>query len=125
MIATAGIVMTAASILAAVPLASIFAGKSPELLAMTTTAIRLYSLSYLIMGFNIFGSAFFTAMNNGAISALISFLRTLVFQAASLLVLPVLFGIHGIWLSIVAAEAMALVVTVTCLIRYRGVYHYA
>lgn len=92
---------------------------------MTTKAIRLYSLSYLIMGFNIFGSAFFTAMNNGAISALISFLRTLVFQVASLLVLPVLLGLNGIWLSIVVAEGLAFIVTLTCLIRYRGVYHYA
>ncbi|MEE8826522.1 MAG: MATE family efflux transporter [Eubacteriales bacterium] len=125
MIAAAAILMAAVAISAAGPLASIFARKSPELLAMTTKAIRLYSLSYLIMGFNIFGSAFFTAMNNGAISALISFLRTLVFQVASLLVLPVLLGLNGIWLSIVVAEGLAFIVTLTCLIRYRGVYHYA
>ena len=124
-IAAAGIIMTASAISAAGPLAAIFAQKSPALLAMTTKAIRLYSLSYLIMGFNIFGSAFFTAMNNGAVSALISFLRTLVFQVSSLLILPLLLGINGIWLSIVAAEGMALIVTLTCLIRYRNVYHYA
>ncbi|MGN0361770.1 MAG: MATE family efflux transporter [Bilifractor sp.] len=125
MIAVSGVVMTIAAISAAGPLASIFAGKSPELFNMTTKAIRLYSLSFLIMGFNIFGSAFFTAMNNGAISALISFLRTLLFQVASVLLLPLLLGINGIWLSIVTAECMAFAVTLFCFIRYKNVYHYA
>ncbi|MCC6095192.1 MAG: MATE family efflux transporter [Eubacterium sp.] len=125
MIAISSVVMTIAAVSAAGPLASIFAGKSPELFTMTTTAIRLYSLSFLIMGFNIFGSAFFTAMNNGAISALISFLRTLLFQVASVLLLPLLLGINGIWLSIVTAECMAFAVTLFCFIRYKNIYHYA
>ena len=78
------------------------------------------------MGFNIFGSAFFTALSNGPISAAISFLRTLVFQVAAILLLPLLFpGADGVWLAVVAAEALALVVTVFFFIKKKGQYHYA
>ena len=77
--------------------------------------MKLYSISFILSGFNIFGSAFFTALNNGAVSAAISFLRTLLFQIVSILTLPLLIGVDGIWLAVVAAEAMALVL-------YGGVY---
>ena len=73
--------------------------------------MKLYSISFILSGFNIFGSAFFTALNNGAVSAAISFLRTLLFQIVSILTLPLLIGVDGIWLAVVAAEAMALVCT--------------
>ena len=83
-------------------------GFDAELLELTTLGMKLYSLSFLLCGFNIFGSAFFTALNNGIVSAVISFLRTLVFQVTAILVLPHLLGMNGIWLSVVAAEIAAL-----------------
>ncbi len=105
-------------------LARIFVGYDAELMAMTSHGFRLYALAFLINGFNIYGSAFFTALNNGLISAVISFLRTLVFQMTMVLILPIILGIDGIWLAIVAAELLALFVTVQFLVRKRSVYHY-
>ncbi len=105
-------------------LAGIFVSYDKELLAMTTTAIRLYGISFLVNGINIFGSAFFTALNNGAVSALISFLRTLLFQVATILIMPLIWGLNGIWLAIVAAELMALVVTAVCFAVNRKKYQY-
>ena len=84
----------------------------------------IYSLSFLLSGIAIFGSSFFTALNDGLISALISFLRTLVFQVAAVLVFPLIWGIDGIWVSIVAAELMAVSVTVMFLLMKRKKYHY-
>ena len=106
-------------------LTKFFVGYDAELYAMTCHGFRLYCLAFLINGFNIYGSAFFTALNNGVISAVISFLRTLVFQTIVLLVLPYFLGINGIWLSIVCAELMALAVTLTFFIKMRKRYHYA
>ena len=105
-------------------LAGIFVSYDKELLAMTTTAIRLYGISVLVNGINIFGSAFFTALNNGAVSALISFLRTLLFQVATILIMPLIWGLNGIWLAIVAAEFLALVVTAVCFAVNRKKYQY-
>lgn len=105
-------------------LAGIFVSYDKELLAMTTTAIRLYGISFLVNGINIFGSAFFTALNNGAVSALISFLRTLLFQVATILIMPLIWGLNGIWLAIVAAELLALVVTAVCFAVNRKKYQY-
>lgn len=79
---------------------------------------------FLFCGFNIYGSSFFTALNNGPISALISFLRTLVFQIGCVLILPALLKIDGIWLSVVVAELLSLAVTVSCILKYRNRYHY-
>lgn len=81
-------------------------------------------MSFLICGMNIFGSSFFTALNNGPLSALISFLRTLVFQVSIILTLPLLLGLTGIWLSGITAEILTLAVTVTCLVLNRKKYHY-
>ena len=92
--------------------AAIFVGYDAELLVLTTRAFRLYGLSFLIMGFNVYASSFFTALGDGVTSALISFLRTLLFQVAAVLVLPALWGIDGIWLAITAAELAALAVSV-------------
>ena len=83
------------------------------------------TVSYLINGFNIYGSSFFTALNNGLISAAISFLRTLVFQLAAVLLLPVLLGINGIWSAVAVAELLTLGLTVTFFVRNRKKYHYA
>ena len=103
----------------------LFVGYDAKLHAMTQTGFRICCLVYLINGFNIFGSSFFTALNNGPLSALISFLRTLIFQIAAVLLLPLLFGIMGIWWSINAAELLTLCVTLMLLFTMRGRYHYA
>ena len=118
------IVLTILAVLTAQPLAQIFVGYDASLTALTRRALCLYSLSFLVMGLNIFGSAFFTALGNGVVSAAISFLRTLLFQVVAVLMLPILLGIDGIWLAIVAAEALALIVTVFFFVRKRNYYHY-
>ncbi len=105
-------------------LSGIFVGYDPVLYDMTRKAFMVYSLSFLLCGFNMFGSSFFTALNNGPVSAAISFLRMLVFQAAGVLLLPVFFDLEGVWWSIVVAEAGALLVTGFCFAKYRGRYHF-
>ncbi len=106
-------------------LASIFVSYDIELLKMTTMAIRLFSISFMISGFNIFASSFFTALNNGFVSATISFLRTLVFQVAAIIILPLLWGLNGIWFAVVIAEILALIVSAIFLICNRKKYKYA
>lgn len=101
------------------PLSLIFVSYDENLLALTLRGFVIYSFSFLFSGIAIFGSSFFTALNNGLVSALISFLRTLVFQVAAVLLLPLLWGIDGVWLSIVAAELMAAVVTAVFLFALR------
>ena len=117
-------VMTGAAMLLARPLSGIFVGYDKILLEMTVRGFIIFSLSFLICGFNIFGSSMFTALNNGLISAVISFLRTLVFQVAAVLILPVFFDLDGVWFSIVAAELVALLLTSSCFFKYRNRYHY-
>ena len=119
-----GLVLTVLAEAFSAPLVAIFASYDAELYAMTVRGFRLYSLTFLIMGVNVWGSAFFTALNNGAISAAISFLRTFVFQVAVVLALPALIGLDGIWLAIVVAEALALLVTAAFLAAKREYYHY-
>lgn len=92
---------------------------------MTTTAIRLFSISYIISGFNIFSSSFFTALNNGIVSAVISFLRTLLFEIAMIFILPAIWGINGIWLAVVVAEILSLMVSLAFLIGNKKKYQYA
>lgn len=124
LVGSAAVVLTGAAELLAGGLAGIFVSYDDGLMEMTTLAIQIYSVSYLISGFNIFGSAFFTALNNGLVSALISFMRTLLFQIVMILVLPAILGLNGIWLAIVAAEALALVVTVICFAANAKRYRY-
>jgi Na+-driven multidrug efflux pump len=119
------LVLTLAAELLARPLAGIFVGYDETLHELTTRGFRIYILSFLLCGFNIFGSSFFTALNNGLISALISFLRTLVFQIGAVLVLPLIFKLDGIWWSVVAAELGSLMLTLWFMARYRHRYHYA
>ena len=116
--------MVILSELSAVPLARLFVGYDSELMDVTVSGFRIFSLSFLLMGFAIFGSGFFTALSDGLTSALISFLRTLVFQIAAVLLLPLLFGIDGIWLSIVVAEFMAVVLTLLFLRIKQSKYGY-
>ena len=117
-------VMTLFAEILSKPLAGIFVSYDRELLDMTIIAIRLFSISYIISGFNIFTSSFFTALNNGVVSATISFLRTLLFQIAMILILPAILGLNGIWLAVVVAEILALVVSGFFLVINRRKYDY-
>lgn len=123
-LSTFALVMTGAAMVLARPLAKIFVGYDAQLLEMTVRGFRIYTLSFLVCGFNIFGSSMFTALNNGLVSAVISFLRTLVCQIAAVMILPVFLELDGIWWSIVAAEAVALALTVFCFVKFRKRYHY-
>ena len=120
-----GLILAVISQFLAIPLSALFVGYDAELLTMTRQGFRIYCLVYLFNGFNIFGSSFFTALSNGGVSAAISFLRTLVFQIAAVLILPAILGINGIWFAVSAAELLTLCVTITFLIRQRNKYHYA
>lgn len=119
------VLMTTLAVLLARPLSAIFVSYDGALLEMTVRGLMIYSLSFLLSGFNMFGSSMFTAFNNGLISALISFVRTLVCQVAAVMLLPLVWELDGIWASIVAAELGALVLTVICFIKFRKRYYYA
>jgi len=119
------VVMTGIAEISSKLLASIFVSYDIELLEMTTRAIRLFSLSYIISGFNIFASSFFTALNNGVVSGVISFFRTLVFGIAMILLLPLIIGIDGLWLAVVFTEILALIVSFIFLKVNKKKYHYA
>ncbi len=124
MIGGFGVAMVASAELLAVPLARIFVSYDAALMELTVSGFRIFALSFLFMGYAIFGSGFFTALNDGVTSAIISFLRTLVFQAAAVILLPLLWGIDGVWFSIVAAEVMAVVFSAIFLVAKRRKYHY-
>ena len=119
-----GVILFALAQLLAPVLSKIFVGYNARLYTMTLHGFRVYAIAFLIIGINIFGSSFFTALNNGLISAVISFLRTLVFQIIMVLTLPILFGINGIWSAISVAEALTLIITVTFFVRQKDRYHY-
>ncbi len=119
-----GLVLTISAEVLAVPLVKIFASYDRELLAMTLRGFRIFSLIFVIMGVNIWGSAFFTALNNGVVSAVIAFCRTLVFETASVLVLPVFFRLDGVWCSALVAEALALGLTAFFFLRKDRDYGY-
>ncbi|MDY6328961.1 MAG: MATE family efflux transporter [Lachnospiraceae bacterium] len=125
LIAVTAIVITGLAEILSRMMASIFVGYDMNLMNITTKAIRLFSISYLISGFNIFASSFFTALNNGLVSAIISFLRTLVFQVVMIYLLPAIWGINGIWLAVVFAEILSLIVSVTFLVKNKKKYQYA
>ena len=124
LIGITSIVMTLLAEILAKPLASIFVSYDKQLLDMTIIAIRLYSISYIISGLNIFSSSFFTALNNGLVSAIISFLRTLVFQILAILIFPAIWGLNGIWLAIVFAEGSSLIISTIFLVANRKKYQY-
>ena len=124
LIAVVAVSMTAVSMVLIPYVARIFVGYDAQLLALTSRAFRLYALSFLIMGFNVYASSFFTALGDGVTSALISFLRTLVFQLAALLLLPALWGIDGVWLAVTAAELAALAVSVYMFVTKDQKFHY-
>ena len=124
LMASGGVLLTIAARLLAAPLARLFVGYDAGLFELTSHAFRLFSWSFLLAGFNIFASGFFTALNNGAISAAISFLRTLVFQTASVLILPLLLEVDGIWWAITVAEIFAFLISLMFLYLKRNKYHY-
>lgn len=117
--------MTLAGEILARPLSSVFVGYDNALCDMTARGFRIYALSFLLCGFNIYGSSMFTALNNGLVSAVISFVRTLVCQVAAVMLLPLVWELDGIWFAIVAAELTALLLTGAFLVKHRHRYHYA
>lgn len=124
LLSSAAVVLTACAELLSSVLAGIFVGYNQDLHDMTTNAIQLFALSYIISGINIFASAFFTALNNGLVSAVISFMRTLVFQIAFIFILPELLGLNGIWLAVVGAEICSLIISVSFFVANRKKYKY-
>ena len=120
----AGLLMMLLAQALAIPLAHVFVGYDAELFDMTRRAFAIFAFSFILAGFNIFASAFFTALNNGGVSAAISFLRTLVFQMLSVLILPMLFGLDGIWWAITVAEVFACILSTTFLVAKRKQYRY-
>ena len=123
MIGIFGILMVLAGELLAMPLAKLFVGYDATLLDLTVSGFRIFALSFGFMGYAIFGSGFFTALNDGVTSAIISFLRTIVFQVAAVLLLPLIWEIDGVWVSIVVAEFMAVVFSALFLVLKRKKYH--
>lgn len=117
-------IITGASVLLAGPISKIYVGYDDGLYNLTVMAFRLFATSYLIVGYNIFSSAFFTALNNGLVSAIISFLRTLLFQIVCVFALPLIFGKEAIWFSITVAELFALIVSAVFIFTQNKKYHY-
>ena len=122
--AVSGVVLTILAIALSSPLAKIFVGYDEELYELTRHAFRLFAYSFLLAGFNIFTSSFFTALNNGAVSAAISFMRTLIFQTSSVLILPIFLGVDGIWWAITVAEFFAFILSLIFLFAKRKKYNY-
>ena len=122
--AVSGVVLTILAIALSSPLAKLFVGYDKELYELTRHAFRLFAYSFLLAGFNIFTSSFFTALNNGAVSAAISFMRTLIFQTSSVLILPIFLGVDGIWWAITVAEVFAFILSLIFLFAKRKKYNY-
>lgn len=122
--AASGVVLTILAIALSSPLAKLFVGYDEELYELTRHAFRLFAYSFLLAGFNIFTSSFFTALNNGAVSAAISFMRTLIFQTSSVLILPIFLGVDGIWWAITVAEIFAFILSLIFLFAKRKKYNY-
>lgn len=122
--AVSGVVLTILAIALSSPLAKLFVGYDKELYELTRHAFRLFAYSFLLAGFNIFTSSFFTALNNGAVSAAISFMRTLIFQTSSVLILPIFLGVDGIWWAITVAEIFAFILSLIFLFAKRKKYNY-
>lgn len=123
-IGVSAVILTILAEVSAPLLAEIFVSYDEKLLEMTTVGFRIYALSFLLAGFNIYASAFFTALNNGIVSAIISVVRTLVCECGSVMILPIFFGLTGIWSSIIVAEVVALCVSVGLILKFRNRYGY-
>ena len=123
-ISVCGVLMTALSEALAVPLAKIFVSYDEELLAMTVRGFRIFSVAFLVTGYGVFGSALFTALNNGLVSAILSFMRTIAFYIIAILIFPLFWGLDGVWVSTVFAEIAAMIVSAVFVIAYRKKYGY-
>ncbi|MDO4544854.1 MAG: MATE family efflux transporter [Bacillota bacterium] len=119
-----GIGLAGLSIILAGPLAAIFVGYDAELFELTRHGMRLYAVCFILVGFNVFASSYFTALNNGLISAAISFIRALIFKTAAVMILPIFWGLDGVWLSAIAAEILAIIMVIAFLAKFRKRYHY-
>lgn len=119
-----GIVLLSIGVLFAGVLSGLFGGYDAQLYAMTVRGLRFYAVSFLLSGFNIYGSSFFTALNNGVVSAAISFLRTVVFEVAAVLILPLFFGLDGVWCAITVAELASILITIGAFSALRRRYQY-
>lgn len=124
MLLLCSVLMAAAAEALAVPLSKLFVGYDEGLMNLTISGFRIFALMFLFMGISMFGSGFFTALNDGVTSAIISFLRTMVFETGTILILPLLFGVNGIWFATVVAEAMAFLLTFIFLLAKRKKYGY-
>lgn len=124
MLGITGIVMSGLAQALAVPLAALFVGYDPELFDLTVYAFRIFSFAFVFMGIDIYASGFFTALNNGLVSAILSFVRTLALQMAFAFVLPLMFGVDGIWWSITVAECGAFILSVVFFLAERKKYGY-
>ena len=120
-----GITMMVLAQMLASPLAKVFVGYDKELFDMTVHGFRLFSFYFILAGINIYSSSFFTALNNGIISAIISFSRTLGFETLSVIILPIFFKLDGVWMAITVAEICAFVISMSFLISKREKYNYA
>ena len=123
-IGTMSVAMTVLSLVLAIPMAKIFVGYDAGLCALTIRGFMIYAFSFLFAGFGIYGSSLFTALNNGLVSALISFLRTMVFQVAAVMLLPLIWDMDGIWLSVVVSELASFCVTVMFIRGMKNKYGY-
>lgn len=124
LIGSASLVMVALGLILANPLSKIFVGYDKELFEMTLRGFIIYSFSFLFSGVSIYSSSFFTALNNGLVSALISFLRTLLFQSLCVLILPIFLELDGVWFSIIIAEVLATMLSISIILKYRKKYNY-
>lgn len=120
-----GITMMVLAQILASPLAKVFVGYDKQLFDMTVHGFRLFSFYFILAGINIYSSSFFTALNNGMISAIISFSRTLGFETLAVIILPIFLQLDGVWLAITVAEICAFVISISFLIAKKEKYHYA
>lgn len=124
LLASASALLTALAMATATPLSKVFVKQDAELLSLTVHGLRIFAVSFLLSGFNIFASSFFTALNNGLISAIVSFMRTLVFQLGALMLLPLVWGVDGIWWTISIAEGCAFIMSLAFIFAKRKKYGY-
>lgn len=124
MLSSVAVVLTAVAMLLADVIAKIFVGYDAELCAMTARAFRICAIPFLVMWFNMYASSFFTALNNGVVSAVISFVRALLLPVACIILLPMLWELDGVWMSLVMSEVLSVIVSVSLMVYYRKSYHY-
>ena len=123
-IAVISLVTVTASFAATKPLVSIFARPNNPVYDLAVTGNRICTLALFFIGFNIFASGMFTALSNGIVSAILAFSRSFVFMLITMLILPAILGVNGIWLATPAAELMALVLSALMFVKYRKRYQY-